>query len=644
VSKAPGVSKAWTPAKTATFRRQFERFLGHISISSKELGNVCLGDHLYDAQNRLLDAIFAGLADDVHDFKIGKSRQLGITTLSRALTLFWAGVHPGLRGYFVTYDGKALEEARIELRQMADSLPPSLGFPKFRASRDRWVLENDTVIMFAAAGTKRNASTGTLGRGSGINFVHASEVSSWGSDEQIESFRNGLAMDFPDRFYLWESTARGYNLWHQMWENAKEDTTRQRTIFLGWWTKNNQRIPRKDEAFAKYGEPLPTDKELERIHEVRKHYGYLIQPEQLAWYRRQMDPALTSLSADAAALDEDPMRVQENPWTEWEMFQATGSTFFSAERLTLQQREFVRAPKTLWQYDFGTEFTDTTIRSAESVRSIELKVWDEPEEKNAVYIVSADPAGGASEHGDRSCVHVARAFADGLDQVAEYAWTQVGTQHFAWVIASLLGHYTSSGNDVYFILEINGPGEAVLKEMRALKAIIERGYLRPVADEMGLTNILSNVKNFFWSRADALHPSNNTVHWKTSFANKKPIMERLRDFVHSGLIHIRSAGLVDELRTMTQDGDSVEAAGGKNDDRVIAAALAVRCWEDRVRIKMSNARRTRAAEDAKQSLTMAEMTTLFMEHQMDGFFAAKRGQRAAVARVASRQKWRERQR
>lgn len=632
------MNTAWTPAKTAAFRAQFERFLEHVSIQSKELGTIRLGEHLYMAQTRLMDGIFDGLSEDIHDFKVGKSRQLGITTFSRALTLFWAGVHPGLRGYFVTYDGKALEEARIELRQMAESLPSWLGFPKFSANRDRWVMENDTVIMFASAGTKRSSSTGTLGRGSGINFVHASEVSSWASGEQYESFRKGLATDFPDRFYLWESTARGFNLWHDIWGNAIEDTTRQKTIFLGWWTKDNQRIEKSDPAFKKYGETLPTHREMERIHAVKEMYGYLVLPEQLAWYRREMDPTASAISGESGAVEEDPLQIQEVPWTEDEMFQATGATFFSSDRLTFQEKEHAKPPESVWQYEFGVEFPDTRVMRAQNPRTLQLKVWEEPADKDAVYVVSADPAGGSNEKGDRSCVQVNRAYADGLDQAAEFASRMVGTQHFAWVIASLLGYYLANGNDVYFILEINGTGEAVLKELRSLKKLIEQGYLRDAAAEAGIQHIFRNVKNFMWTRADALHPSNSTWHWKTTSANKKGLMERFRDYTHSGLLHMRSHALLEEMRTVRMDGDSVGASAGKNDDRVVAQALGVRCWEDRCRARLGN--RTRRAEDAKKAVSMTDMTQLFMEHQLGTFFAAKRDARRVAAVTQARRNWR----
>ena len=53
-------------------------------------------------------------------------------------------------------------------------------------------------------------------------------------------------------------------------------------------------------------------------------------------------------------------------------------------------------------------------------------------------------------------------------------------------------------------------------------------------------------------------------------------MERFRDFVSNGKCRIRSLALIEEMKTVARDGDSIEAPGNMKDDRVIASALACR--------------------------------------------------------------------
>ena len=66
----------------------------------------------------MLDAVFDGLSEDIHDFKILKSRQLGISTISRALIIFWLGVHRGMQGAMIFDTESHKEEAREEIEQM----------------------------------------------------------------------------------------------------------------------------------------------------------------------------------------------------------------------------------------------------------------------------------------------------------------------------------------------------------------------------------------------------------------------------------------------------------------------------------------------------------------------------------------------
>lgn len=68
----------WTPEKCEAFKAAFYELMKHLKISSKEKGDILLGEHLYRAQHRFFDAVFDGLAHGIHDFKHLKSRQLGV--------------------------------------------------------------------------------------------------------------------------------------------------------------------------------------------------------------------------------------------------------------------------------------------------------------------------------------------------------------------------------------------------------------------------------------------------------------------------------------------------------------------------------------------------------------------------------------
>lgn len=633
--------RGWTPDKVSTFKAEFFKFLDHITVNSKELGPIRLGDHVYRAQRRFLDGIFNGLAEDKHDFKSLKSRQLGVSTISRALTLFWIGVHAGMKGYMVFDTDGHKEEARLELIGMIKSLPTRVKFPRIkRENRYLLELENGSTVNFASAGVKSSKSSGVLGRSSGINFVHASEMCSWDNVEGLESFKNALAEDFPDRLYIWESTARGFNQWHDMWTEAKEDSAHQVTIFLGWWAKDNQVIRRKDPDFERYGVHPPTEKELKKIREVKELYDWDITPEQLAWIRRKMDPTAKAEGDTEADHEGTPLRIQEQPWTEDDAFQMTGATFFEPEDLTKVTNQYASKKYKTYSYSTGVEFIDCRVYPAHNAKSVQLKVWEEPDDE-AVYVLAADVAFGSNEKNDRSTIQVLRCYSDGLDQVAEYAWPLVTSKQFAWVIASLLGWYGAGKAEVYLILEINGPGEATWNELQSLKTQISYGYQKEEIEERGLRRVFNNVRNYLYTRSDAMSPG-RSYQWKTTTQLKVAIMERLRDFTSNMMLRIQSIDTIEEMRSITRDGDSIAAQGAKKDDRVMGLAMGVRYWDERVRKNLMGQRRTRESELAKRRQSIVDQANLYNSNQLTNFFAVKQNVRRRQAADARKAAWRAR--
>ena len=115
-------------------------------------------------------------------------------------------------------------------------------------------------------------------------------------------------------------------------------------------------------------------------------------------------------------------------------------------------------------YTGGAEFTHCMVHKAPNTKSIDLKVWEEPD-PDGVYVIGVDPAYGENDQNCRSAIEVIRCYADGIDQVAEYASPLVRTEQLAWVIASIMGWYGSGANSqVKYALELNGPGTAVVTE------------------------------------------------------------------------------------------------------------------------------------------------------------------------------------
>lgn len=631
----------WSRQKRLAFEAAFYTFLDNANVNSKDDGFICLGEHLYEGQKRLFTAIFDGLEADIHKFFILKSRQLGITTAIRALSIFYIGVHKGLKGALVFDTASNREEARAELITMIKDIPAKIKFPKIKGTgegnREGVTLVNDSKILFKNAGVKKSKSSGTLGRSVGLSMAHLSELCSYDNDDGLESFEQSLSEENPDRLYIYESTARGFNSWHAMWGEARKDP-HCCCIFLGWWSKDNQRIAQDHPDFNLYGTIVPSEKELAKIKLVKEQYGVEITPEQLAWIRRKMDPTSTRDGDADPSFEGSVTRIQEQPWTEDEAFQQTGAVFFAPEDLTEVSNKHVSPKYNAYMFGRGVEFFDFRVYKAANQRSTELKVWEEPD-PDGVYVLGADPAFGENENNDRSSIQVLRCYADGVDQVAEYASAMTNTRQFAWVIASLLGWYGAAQAEIRYILELNGPGSAVFNELRSLRHQIDSGYHAARLEEQGLRDVFRNVKTYIYSRSDSMGAGFN-YHFRTTMNLKVTILERLRDFVSNGKFHIRSMDLVDEMRSIAREGDSISSPGNMKDDRVLAAALATHCWDDRVCRDLMTKRRTREAESARKRLSIVDQVYLFQQNQLTDFFAQKRKNRQQLAIAAQRQAWR----
>ena len=251
--------------------------------------------------------------------------------------------------------------------------------------------------------------------------------------------------------------------------------------------------------------------------------------------RRKFDPNFADEEdADDADAEDDSIMLAEQAWTEEEAFQQTGAVFFGSKQLTDQTNAFVKHKAKTYMYMAGDNFTDMRIYPAQNMRSVELKVWEEPE-TGAQYVMGIDPAYGENENNDRSSIVIFRCYADGIDQVAEYAWPLVTTQQFAWVVASLLGWY-GNGAEINYILELNGPGSAVFNELKSLKFKIDNDRSqRQMLEDRGLASVFKNVKTYIYTRVDAMGIGAN-YHWEANTKRKIMILERLRDFVSTGKI------------------------------------------------------------------------------------------------------------
>ena len=558
---------------------QFYKFCDQLSVETKEDGLKKLTQRL-GTQTYVMEEITKGLEEDVHFFVILKGRQQGITTISLALDLYWHFIHPGLQGTLVTDTEENKDMFRGTLSNYMEGLPKEYRIPLVAHNRNGLSLKNRSRLFYQVAGLR---AKGSLGRGKGITYLHGTETSSWGDEEGLASLLASLAENNPKRLFVFESTARGFNMFHDMYVTAKRAKT-QRAIFCGWCRNEFYSADPESNIYRTYWDGKLTPEEKEWTRDVKKLYGFEINSRQMAWWRWKL----------YEGIKDDALMYQEFPPTEDYAFIMTGTSFFSNARCTDAVKAAKRLSPDNYRYSFGANFQDTQVLKSTD-RLATLKVWEEPID-TAFYVIGADPAYGSSDWADRFCIQVMRCYADGLEQVAEFATSELNTYQFAWVIAHLAGAYKNSTLN----LEINGPGQAVINELRNLKrqAASMKG---PVGRE--LMDVYSSMSNYIWRRNDTLGGPSNSIGWLTTSQTKERMLSYMKDYFERGMFEVKSLDLIEEMKTIVRDGGSIEASGRNKDDRVIAAALACAAFAEQVQPRMIAQQITRAVSQKQEEYT-----------------------------------------
>jgi hypothetical protein len=557
----------------------FYRFCDNLSVETKEDGLKKL-THRLGTQTYVMDEIQKGLAEDVHFFVILKGRQQGITTITLALDLYWHFIHAGLQGTLVTDTEENKDMFRGTLTNYMDGLPKGFKVPMVAHNRNGLSLKNRSRLFYQVAGLR---AKGSLGRGKGITYLHGTETSSWGDEEGLASLLASLAENNPKRLFVFESTARGFNMFHDMYVTAKRART-QRAIFCGWWRNEFYSADPQSNVYKTYWDGKLTSEEKEWTKDVKKLYNVEINSRQMAWWRWKL----------YEGIKDDALMYQEFPPTEDYAFIMTGSSFFSNARCTDAIKLAKKIQPDNYRYSFGANFQDTQVLKSTD-RLATLRVWEEPID-TAYYVIGADPAYGSSDWADRFCIQVFRCYADGMDQVAEFATSELNTYQFAWVIAHLAGAYKNSTLN----LEINGPGQAVINEMRNLKRL---AAAMKTAMGKDLMDVYASMSNYIWRRNDTLGGPSNSIGWLTTSATKERMLSYMKDYFERNMMQVLSLDLIEEMKTIVRDGGSIEASGRNKDDRVIAAALAAAAFAEQVQPRLVAQGISRAVSQKQEEYT-----------------------------------------
>lgn len=565
---------------------KFDEFCSKLIVNSKDRGLIPL--KLWTPQIYYKAMIERGIANGVYEFICNKSRQGGITTYNIACLDYWMNRWQGTLAAMVSDGGSNIARSRGIFSCFMDHAAPGthVGYENYGHHNNfELQLDNMSVCSYLIAGKKKKSSDGgDLGQGKGINFLIATEVSSYADSKQIEKIRDSFSSKHPHRLYLWESTANGFNHWKDMCDTAEHAQT-QKYIFLGWWLHPDYRCEKGSNEYRVYWDGALKPEEKRWIKEVKYLYGkefreimgydLEITPEQIAWYRLQY---YEKKNQDMNAL------YQEHPPTSELSFIMSGYKYFSSDRLTEAYKAAVAKPFEAYRYTFGQDVNDTKVHKTNAVNA-QLKIWAHYV-PGGMYALGADPAYGYNQDSDQSVLAIYRCYSDRIVQVAEFCAVGIRTDQFAIIILHLAGAYKNT----YVNLEITGPGAAVLSE---LKNIQKQQRLFLSRGEAHFLDTTSCIKHFLYARQDALRQSFN-LHTKTTEQEKEDMMGKYKGMFETERMEINSAPTINEMKYFGRLDGSLQGMGGEYDDRVIGNALAVLAWMRWIMPMMANANQTYA--------------------------------------------------
>lgn len=546
---------------------RYNAFCSQLLVDSKEVeGGVRLTQkNKWSTQKHFIKNIVQGLEDDVHFFVVLKGRQEGITTECSALDLFWMYAFPGTQGTFIAHEEAARDLFRNTLSFYHKGLPRSHRVAITANNRHMMAFANRSRIsMLINGAVQPRGGKGRGGRGIGRAYVHATECSSYSDQQSFDSMVASLAQRNPNRLYIFESTAQGYELFHEMWSDAGRAVSRKR-FFVGWWLQDLYRCERDSREFAVYGREDPTGQESEWMRAVKALYDFDIEPEQLAWWRWM----------SAEEITDENMMMQEYPPTEDYAFILSGQNFFPVQRMKeITEQIKGEEDQKYYRFHFGQEFYETTMDES-TAKMAELTIYEEPDLTHGFYAIGCDSAFGSSDWADQFCAQVYRCYQDRFEQVAEYCVTDTTTDKFAWVICYLAGLYRNSRIN----LEFQGGGEAVQAEMNRLRR--RAASIPPGPEKAALEDVRGQIRYHLYKRLDSTGGSGTAYHTVTTRSRKEGYLSSFRDMVKTGRAVLHSQKLVDECNIFVRDDDgALQASGRGKDDRVIASGLATLDYRD----------------------------------------------------------------
>ncbi|MFU0833780.1 MAG: Terminase-6C domain-containing protein [Oscillospiraceae bacterium] len=448
-----------------------------------------------------------------------KSRQLGITTLSCAYSIYLASTHTYTTCLLMSYSIDSATGIFEKLKQLYNDLPNALKVPLIANNKKELKFENGSRIIVATCGNK------DVARGLTISFAHLSEVAFMKDTikKQLLAIEQSLT---PNGKIILESTANGLNYFSELWNKAERHENMYKPFFFNWI---NDKVMFADE-YKQFSEryinlhgSLPKDEELNDVEKALRSQGATL--EQIVWRRLKI------------ANSNEESFAQEFPANPLEAFVSTGSNIFSP-KLIHKRLQYIDEVKTIDTKPVGLPISLIPWLGRE------LTLYDVPKRGHKYYI-GVDTSEGMGQ--DYSAIQVLSS--DGI-QVAEFKSNKIKPFQFAEIVNDIGIYY----NKALLVVEKASAGHTVVDKLK---------------------NDYKYSNMYKYKDYDARGRTIKKVGFVTN-PKTKPIM--INDFVElfeTNQIVINSKDLLSEMKMFQFKDGKMSAVIGYHDDLTMSFAMAI---------------------------------------------------------------------
>lgn len=446
-----------------------------------------------------------------------KSRQLGFSTLTCAMSIFVACTRPNTTSLLLSYSIDSANGIFDKLKQIYYDMPEVLKPALQNNNKKELKFDNGSKIVVATCGNK------DVARGLTLNgIVHISEMAFMKDtiEKQLLAIEQAVSSD---GVIIVESTANGLNFFNEFWEKAENEISLYKPFFFSWI---DDKVMFKEEYNqfvevwkGRHGN-LPKVEELDSTEKDLYDKGASI--DQIVWRRLKISNS-----------SEEQFK-QEFPSNPTEAFLTTGNGIFDvnyiAERLRYINKHIKKPkdlPKSIINY-YGRSFF----------------IWQKPI-KGEKYYCGVDTAEGLRQ--DYSVVEVLNQ--DG-EQVAEFRSNTIKPYEFAEVVNDIGRYY----NNAYLVVEKASSGHSVLDRLRH-----DYRYLN-----------MHKHKEY-----DARGRRKKKIGFVTSSQTKTMIINDLVEAIETGQLLINSKFVLEEMKVFVADGNKMGAMKGRHDDTIMSIAMAL---------------------------------------------------------------------